>query len=359
MPLAEFDAAFPLLTAALRRTRAEHRLVGAYLISGGDAELRAAFATAVAQAALCPEATAGEACGVCLVCRQLASGAYPDLQTLMPVSKSRQILIGEDEDEPDTLRWFRAFFHLGSSGRAGVKVGIIHDADCLNLPAQNAFLKVLEEPPGPTLFLLLSAHPMTLLPTIRSRCQRLPLLRQRCTYSFPGVDKLSGLLRRLDALRPRDLAGAAASARELCAMAGELEEVAASLTANAWQERLAAAKEGDARIRKHLEERHKAAARAAYLRLREHFLSCIHARYAQLFMLATGADQRRLPNPELLDAADFAVTDEVVAAGRLRAADELLNNLSWNVRDDLALTSFCLAVAGQSSSSPETGSCAS
>lgn len=349
MPLASFDAVFPQLTAALRRARHEDCLASAYLIAGDDPGLREGFALALAQTALCPHVVDGEACGTCSVCHQLAIGTYSDMRTLMPVSKSRQITIGDDERDPDTLRWFRAFFQLSSSGEGGGKVGIIHDADCLNHQAQNAFLKTLEEPPGRALFLLTTGNPLALQPTIRSRCQHLPLLCNRRPYDFPGFGELRGLLRRLADIAPDDLLAATRAAESLVALADQLEAEAESATEKRWQPRLAAVAEADPRIRKHVEERHTAAARAAYLKLRETFLSCIHAWFAQVYLLSAGVDPGQLPNPEVLADMDPAALrlPEERAARRLHEAETLLRNLGWNVRDELALTAFCLAVTRQ------------
>lgn len=347
MPLATFDADFAPLTAALRRARREQCLASAYLISGDVQELREGFALAVAQTALCPHAVAGEACGRCPVCHQLASGTYPDLLVLAPVSKSRQIVIGEDEREPDTLRWFRAFFQLSSSGEAGIKVGMIHDAECLNAQAQNAFLKTLEEPPGRALILLVTGNPLALQPTIRSRCHQLPLLRNRCGYALPNLGELRELLWRLAGLGSEDLPAAIRVAAALIELAGRLEAVAEEETAAIWQPRLESATDADPRLRKLLEERHKSAARAAYLKLREAFLSLIHAWYAQLYLVSVGTEAALLPNPELFAGLDLAVVrvPPERAARRLEEAEALLRNLSWNVRDELALTAFCLGIS--------------
>jgi DNA polymerase-3 subunit delta' len=346
MPLAAFDATFPHLTAALRRARREDCLASAYLIAGDEPELREGFALALAQTALCPHAVDGEACGTCPVCHQLAVGTYPDLRILMPVSKSRQIVIGEDEFDPDTLRWFRAFFQLSSSGEGGGRVGIVHDADCLSHQSQNAFLKTLEEPPGRVLFLLVTGNPLALQPTIRSRCQHLPLLCRRRPYGFSGLGELRSLLRRLGGIAPDDLPAAVRAAEAMVALAGKLEAEADAATATLWEPRLVAVAEADSRIRKRVEDRHEAAARAAYLKLREIFLSCIHAWFAQVYLLSAGVDPAQLPNPEVLAGFDPAslILPEDRAARRLHEAETLLRNLGWNVRDDLALTAFCLAV---------------
>jgi DNA polymerase-3 subunit delta' len=66
------------------------------------------------------------------------------------------------------------FFGL-TSGAGGWRVAIVDTADDMNEAAGNALLKLLEEPPQKSMLLLLSHAPARLLPTIRSRCQRLPL----------------------------------------------------------------------------------------------------------------------------------------------------------------------------------------
>ena len=62
-----------------------------------------------------------------------------------------------------------------TSGAGGWRVAIVDTADDMNDNAANALLKMLEEPPARAMLLLLSNTPGRLLPTIRSRCQRLDL----------------------------------------------------------------------------------------------------------------------------------------------------------------------------------------
>lgn len=103
---------------------------------------------------------------------------HPDLFTLRPAKKARQIRIGErGADEPNTMR--RLLRELSqSSNQGGRKVALIYEADRMNNSTANAFLKTLEEPPRDTTLLLLTSRPYALLPTIRSRCFnfRLPAL---------------------------------------------------------------------------------------------------------------------------------------------------------------------------------------
>ncbi|MGE9289565.1 MAG: DNA polymerase III subunit gamma/tau [Puniceicoccales bacterium] len=87
---------------------------------------------------------------------------HPDCLVVRPVNKMRQIGV-------DAMRQLvRTVSHSANQG--GRKVGIILDADRMNIQASNAFLKTLEEPPADTTLFLLSTRPNDLLDTIRSRC---------------------------------------------------------------------------------------------------------------------------------------------------------------------------------------------
>jgi DNA polymerase-3 subunit delta' len=66
-------------------------------------------------------------------------------------------------------------FFTTTAGEGGWRVAIVDTADDLNTNSANALLKVLEEPPPRSLFLILSSAPKRLLPTIRSRCRTLLL----------------------------------------------------------------------------------------------------------------------------------------------------------------------------------------
>lgn len=95
---------------------------------------------------------------------------HADVVTLRPSGKSRQIRIGDDSDDANTMRHFTR--QLAQSPlSADRKVGIVFEAECLNASSSNAFLKTLEEPPLDTTILLLTTRPYALLTTIRSRCQ--------------------------------------------------------------------------------------------------------------------------------------------------------------------------------------------
>ncbi|AWN50265.1 DNA polymerase III subunit delta' [Methylobacterium terrae] len=107
------------------------------------------------------------------VARQVAGLAHPNLVLLRrqkaPGSKTIPTQIGVDAA--------RRALHLFSatSADAGYRICIVDCADELNLASANALLKVIEEPPPRSLFLIVSHAPGRLLPTIRSRCRRLSL----------------------------------------------------------------------------------------------------------------------------------------------------------------------------------------
>lgn len=93
---------------------------------------------------------------------------HPDCFTLRPSGKARRVRIGNAE-EHNTMRKLVLDVQK-SSNQGGRKVGILFEADRMNIQSANAFLKTLEEPPAGTTLFLLTTRPYDLLDTIRSRC---------------------------------------------------------------------------------------------------------------------------------------------------------------------------------------------
>ncbi len=110
-----------------------------------------------------PTAFAIDACGACDTCRRIARGIYPDVIVIEPGDMGA-IKIEQIRDAIDAAG-YRPF-----EGRR--RVVIVDDAEAMAPAAQSALLKTLEEPPSATVFLLVSAMPDALLPTVRSRCPR-------------------------------------------------------------------------------------------------------------------------------------------------------------------------------------------
>ena len=106
-----------------------------------------------------------DGCGECLSCRKTIHGNHPDVSILAPIGKSRIINV-ETINAMNEMASLRAY-------EGTWRVFIILEADRMGVPAQNHFLKTLEEPPGNSVFILVTEFPGILLPTIRSRCQRL------------------------------------------------------------------------------------------------------------------------------------------------------------------------------------------
>ena len=104
---------------------------------------------------------------------QITAGGHPGLLVLQrginPNTGKPMTVLGVDE-----VRKLHGFFGM-TSGAGGWRVAIVDTADDMNDAAANALLKALEEPPPRAMLMLLSNAPGQLLPTIRSRCQRLDL----------------------------------------------------------------------------------------------------------------------------------------------------------------------------------------
>lgn len=107
------------------------------------------------------------------VARRVAAQAHPDLLSLERTLNEKGVL--RTVIRVDEVRRTVSFFG-STAGEGGWRVCVVDTADELKQPeAANALLKMLEEPPRRSLFLLVSHAPGRLLPTIRSRCCRLDL----------------------------------------------------------------------------------------------------------------------------------------------------------------------------------------
>ena len=185
--------------AQLQRAMARERLAHALLVTGPDGVGKQLLMRALAMHLACGSVihATGEACGTCDACRQVAAGSHPDVRIVGLPKEKREIRI-----EP--IRELRAFMQLAPL-TARRKVAMINDAHALNGNAQNALLKILEEPPPRSLLLLVTHSPGSLLPTVRSRCQQV-----RCG-PLPN-DVVSDILQRVHQMPAAEAALAAAYA---------------------------------------------------------------------------------------------------------------------------------------------------
>ena len=172
------SAPYPWLGTTWQRLLATRaRPAQALLLAGPRGVGKGALALAWARALLCEAPLPdGAACGQCPACHWFDTGGHPDyrLVTLQEKTGKEGETRMATAIEVDQAREAVDFVQL-STYRAGFRVVLVDPADSLNLAAANALLKVLEEPPLNTVFVLVSDQPRRLLPTIRSRCTRLDI----------------------------------------------------------------------------------------------------------------------------------------------------------------------------------------
>ncbi|MBT3810616.1 MAG: DNA polymerase III subunit delta' [Rhodospirillaceae bacterium] len=106
--------------------------------------------------------------------RKIIAGAHPDCRLIRRSMTKRSPYRFRTEISVEDIRDSSTFLHH-TAAMSDWRCLIVDAADEMNLNAQNALLKVLEEPPPRTLILLIAHAPSRLLPTIRSRCRTLPL----------------------------------------------------------------------------------------------------------------------------------------------------------------------------------------
>jgi DNA polymerase-3 subunit delta' len=171
------------------RTQRGHAL----LVHGPQGIGQFELALTLAQAWLCENIGEGgpitQPCGTCASCRLVQAHSHPDLLVLLPEAL-REALGWDGGDEDAEAKASKAKpskevkveavrtavgFAQSTSARGRAKVVLIHPAERMNAIAANTLLKTLEEPPGLARFVLSCGAPDALLPTIRSRCQAVPL----------------------------------------------------------------------------------------------------------------------------------------------------------------------------------------
>ncbi|WP_151447028.1 DNA polymerase III subunit delta' [Lacisediminimonas profundi] len=168
------------------------RLPHALLIHGARGTGKTAFAERFAQALLCERpAAGGHPCNACPSCTWFAQYSHPDYRRVRPEVLDEDEG-GADGDEAeasevkkpgragrapskdiriDQVRALGDFINM-STHRQGRRVILLYPADALNTASANSLLKMLEEPPPATVFLLVADSLDRLLPTILSRCRK-------------------------------------------------------------------------------------------------------------------------------------------------------------------------------------------
>ncbi len=148
----------------LKQVMAREKMPHAYLFTGIPGIGKTSTATALAMSLNCHHPIDGDGCGKCPSCRLMIAGNSPDLLFIKPDGQNIKI------DQIRDLNHSLSFAPLSLRYR----VCIIYQAETMTAEAANSFLKTLEEPPSGNILILNIIEPLNLLPTIVSRCQRVP-----------------------------------------------------------------------------------------------------------------------------------------------------------------------------------------
>ena len=321
------EKAYELIESAHGRNRLAH----AFLISGAHGSGKEQLAARIIQLVSGTSTAGTDLFGDPVV---VETPPLDDLESgwiriIRPKMKSRRIGVDEIRDLEHTL-------HLAAPGGA-CKVGVIVEADRMFDQAANAFLKTLEEPPDRTLLLLLTANPQRLLPTIISRCTRLPLLGGRALLADGGAE----LVAALNAAAARGF-GTPIAAMHLKAafssfLAGFREEADSAAKAAEKEETAAYRDATDGSWLKEREVYHKAAAEAEYLDARSRLFDVLMAWMADLLRLKV--DGKGLDFPESAGALQGIAGAESTTKllQRMEALDALRRSLETNAFEPLAI----------------------
>lgn len=255
------------------------------IFAGPDGVGKRLAAVALAQLLNCPspvDAGGEDACGQCPACRRIARGIYADVLTIEP-GDTGSIKIDQVREAIERAA-YRPF-----EGRR--RVVIVDDADAMVAEAQNALLKTLEEPPPASTFVLVTSRPDLLLPTVRSRCQRL-------RFGRLAPADVAAVLVRSHGYAPADAHAAAAISDGSIGRALEegSEEFVEARDAAA---RLLQTVAGSSDVRRRLDGAKALGAGASDRDDLARRLQALSSMLRDLGVLITRADERRLANADL------------------------------------------------------------
>lgn len=195
----------------MRQSIQEGRIAHAQLYAGTGNIAKLSLALAYAQYLNCPNRTAEDSCGTCPSCLQYRNLQHPDLHFAFPIAKcdagdTCDDFVGSWREQIKENPYFELndwYNRLGIDNKQaqiyekeageilrklslkafgdGYKVMIIWQADKMNVTCANKLLKLLEEPPEKTIFILTAENTELILPTIRSRVQEINIAMDRET----------------------------------------------------------------------------------------------------------------------------------------------------------------------------------
>jgi DNA polymerase-3 subunit delta' len=323
------DRAFELISSAHQRGRLAH----AILISGAHGAGKENLAARIIQLV----SGVAQPGGFDLFGDPVAVPPPPPLdglesgwiRVMRPRMKSRIIGVEEIRNLEHTL-------HLAAPGGA-CKIGVIIEADRMKDQAANAFLKTLEEPPKNTLLLLLTAYPQRLLPTILSRCVRIPLLGGMALLADGGGELVSALNHAAGRGFGTPMAAMHLKATFVSFLARSREAADDAAKAAEKEESAAYRDATDGTWLKGREDYHKAAAEAEYLDARNRLFDVLMAWMADLLRLKVKSGGLDFPDsaPVLRRIVEEESTTRLLQ--RMDALDSLRRTLETNAFEPLAI----------------------
>jgi DNA polymerase III subunit delta' len=317
----------PKQLETLRLALAHGRLHHAYLFVGPAGVGKKTIGTSLAKAIHCSVAI-GDFCGQCADCARIQDANHPDVRFIEPLAGKKEISIQQIRELEKELN-LRSF-----SGNK--KIAILDPATMMNLPAQNALLKTLEEPPRDSLLILIASNLGGLLPTLRSRCLRVsfvPLTRDQVAAFLLAQKKVP--------IEEAELLGAMSM--------GSLEVVAAvdpqELLARRrrWMDLLLQVASGDYRAATETAEALGSYNKEESLR----FLDWAESWYRDLLVYAVTQDRQGIVNGDMLPTiqqASAAVNMKDLLA-RLGEAKEAFGAIHRNLNRRMVLESLLLNAA--------------
>lgn len=313
----------------LRNGFLSDRLAQAYVIVGNPREEGQRLAQRLFSLLFCTAGRDAAPCGQCQGCRLISRRSHPDEMWVEPQKKSR--IISVDQIREELLPQISRTPYCGPW-----KACAMLFADRLNEAASNAFLKTLEEPPGRTLFLLLTDSPQSLLTTILSRCQRI-VLSEVAGQLSEDLEK-----RLVTVLTEWGDSGRAAVLGRVLHVQGLAEQITAL-----FKDMKTAAEKTEKEIAEHEErdvedEVMDARVGARYREMRSALLSYLLFWQRDILILASGGDEQLIKNVRHLDLLRGMAQrmTPLAAVGNIRAVDRLLRDLESNSPERVACGSF-------------------
>jgi DNA polymerase-3 subunit delta' len=174
------DSIYPWFKDAWTAIHKNEKLPHALIFKGKEGIGKYNFAITFAKSYLCQNALSNHLpCEVCSSCEWFPY-SHPDFKHIAPIESdddesSKRKTVRKKNIAIHQIRELSEYLELSAHQEKGRRIVLIEPADSLNQAASNALLKILEEPPENTLFILVTSQVQRLIATIRSRCQLLEL----------------------------------------------------------------------------------------------------------------------------------------------------------------------------------------